>query len=86
MASSPFHMARIMVLARLNHLQAFTSPPTETPVSLSVLQKTRAMAREELALFKDLLVFAVSPDWRERLVDMIRTKPRAQPRQAIRHG
>jgi hypothetical protein len=55
-------MARIMVLARLNRLQAFTCPPAETPVSLSVLQRTRATAREELALFKDLLVFAVSPD------------------------
>lgn len=62
MVSSPFHMARIMVLARLNGLQAFTSPPAETPVSLSVLQRTRATAREELALFKDLLVFVVSPD------------------------
>jgi len=62
MVSSPFHMARIMMLARLNGLQAFTSPPAETPVSLSVLQRTRATAREELALFKDLLVFAVSPD------------------------
>lgn len=62
MVSSPFHMARIMVLARLNRLQAFTCPPTETPVSLSVLQRTRATAREELALFKDLLVFALSPD------------------------
>jgi uncharacterized SAM-binding protein YcdF (DUF218 family) len=62
MVSSPFHMARIMVLARLNRLQAFTCPPAETPVSLSVLQRTRATAREELALFKDLLVFAVSPD------------------------
>jgi uncharacterized SAM-binding protein YcdF (DUF218 family) len=62
MVSSPFHMARIMVLARLNRLQAFTCPPAETPVSLSVLQRTRATAREELALFKDLLVFAVSRD------------------------
>ena len=62
MVSSPFHMARITVMARVNHLQAFTSPRTETPVSLSVLQKTRAVLREELALFKDLLVFAVSPD------------------------
>lgn len=62
MVSSPFHMARIMVLACLNGLQAFTSPPAETPLSLSVLQRTRATAREELALFKDLLVFAVSPD------------------------
>ncbi|MBA4365235.1 MAG: hypothetical protein C0398_04420 [Coprothermobacter sp.] len=62
MVSSPFHMARIMVLARLDGLQAFTSPPAETPVSLSIPQRTRATAREELALFKDLLVFAVSPD------------------------
>ncbi|MCX6083565.1 MAG: YdcF family protein [Caldiserica bacterium] len=62
MVSSPFHMARIMVLARLNGLQAFTSPPAETPISLNVQQKARATAREELALFKDLLVFAVSPD------------------------
>jgi uncharacterized SAM-binding protein YcdF (DUF218 family) len=62
MVSSPFHMARIMVLARLNRLQAFTCLPAETPVSLSVLQRTRATAREELALFKDLLVFAVSRD------------------------
>lgn len=84
--SSPFHMARIMVLARLNGLQAFTSPPAETPVSLNVLQKARATAREELALFKDLLVFAVSPDYRERLVNAIRTKPGSAARQAIRHG
>jgi uncharacterized SAM-binding protein YcdF (DUF218 family) len=62
MVSSPFHMARIMILARLYGLQAFTNPPTKTPVSLSVLQRIRATAREELALFKDLLVFAVSPD------------------------
>ena len=62
MVSSPFHMARIMVLARLNRLQAFTCPPAETPVWLSVHQRARAIAREELALFKDLLVFAVSPD------------------------
>src|SRR5664279_5725521 len=62
MVSSPFHMARIMVLARLYGLQAFTSPPVETPVWLSVQQRARATVREELALFKDLLVFAVSPD------------------------
>jgi len=62
MVSSPFHMARIMILARLYGLQAFTSPPVETPVWLSVQQRARATVREELALFKDLLVFAVSPD------------------------
>ena len=62
MVSSPFHMARIMVLTRLYGLQAFTSPPTETPVWLSPQQRARAIAREELAFFKDLLVFAVSPD------------------------
>jgi vancomycin permeability regulator SanA len=62
MVSSPFHMARIMVLARLYGLRAFTSPPGKTPVWLSVPQRARAIAREELALFKDLLVFAVSPD------------------------
>jgi uncharacterized SAM-binding protein YcdF (DUF218 family) len=62
MVSSPFHMARIMMLARLNRLRAFTCPPAETPVWLSVQQRARAIAREELALFKDLLVFAVSPD------------------------
>jgi vancomycin permeability regulator SanA len=62
MVSSPFHMARIMMLARLNRLQAFTCPPAETPVWLSVQQRARAIAPEELALFKDLLVFAVSPD------------------------
>jgi vancomycin permeability regulator SanA len=62
MVSSPFHMARIMMLAHLNRLRAFTCPPAETPVWLSVQQRARAIAREELALFKDLLVFAVSPD------------------------
>jgi vancomycin permeability regulator SanA len=62
MVSSPFHMARIMVLARLYGLRAFTSPPAETPVWLSALQRARAMAREELALFKDLVVFVLSPD------------------------
>jgi vancomycin permeability regulator SanA len=62
MVSSPFHMARIMVLARLYGLRAFTSPPADTPIWLSVLQRARAMAREELALFKDLVVFALSPD------------------------
>lgn len=62
MVSSPFHMARIMVLARLNGLKAFTSPPAETPVSTNLLQRAKATAREELALFKDLLVFTVSPD------------------------
>ena len=62
MVSSPFHMARIMVLASLYGLQAFTNPPVETPVWLSVPQRARAIVREELALFKDLLVFAVSPD------------------------
>ncbi len=62
MVSSPFHMARIMVLARLKGLQALTSPPVETPVSLNAMQRVRATVREELALFKDLLVFAVSPD------------------------
>ncbi|HWQ21413.1 MAG TPA: YdcF family protein [Clostridia bacterium] len=62
MVSSPFHMARIMVLSRLDGLKAFTSPPDETPVSISATQRARATAREELALFKDLLVFAVSPD------------------------
>ena len=62
MVSSPFHMARIMLLARLDGLLAFASPPANTPISLSTAQRTRATAREELALFKDLLVFAVSPD------------------------
>ena len=62
MVSSPFHMARIMILARLYGLQAFTSPPISTPVWLSVQQRARATVREELALFKDLLVFVVSPD------------------------
>lgn len=62
MVSSPFHMARIMILARLKGLQALTSPPVETPVSLNAMQRFRATVREELALFKDLLVFAVSPD------------------------
>ncbi|MCX6084844.1 MAG: YdcF family protein [Caldiserica bacterium] len=62
MVSSPFHMARIMILAGLNGLRAFTDPPTTTPVSLSTAQRVRATAREELALFKDLMVFVVSPD------------------------
>ena len=62
MVSSPFHMARIMVLARLYGLQAFTNPPAKTPLWLNAVQRARATAREELALFKDLLVFAVSPD------------------------
>ncbi len=62
MVSSPFHMARIMILAHLKGLQALTSPPVETPVSLNAMQRFRATVREELALFKDLLVFAVSPD------------------------
>ncbi|MHB8106754.1 MAG: YdcF family protein [Candidatus Cryosericum sp.] len=61
MVSSPFHMARIMVLAHLYGLRAFTSPPAETPVWLSAPQRARATAREELALFKDLVVFALSP-------------------------
>jgi vancomycin permeability regulator SanA len=62
MVSSPFHMARIMVLARLTGLRAFASPAADTPVSLNVPQRTRATVREELALFKDLLVLALSPD------------------------
>jgi vancomycin permeability regulator SanA len=62
MVSSPFHMARIMILAGLNGLQAFTDPPARTPVSLSAAQRARATAREELALFKDLLIFVVSPN------------------------
>lgn len=62
MVSSPFHMARIMVLSCLMGIQAFSGPPSETPISLNALQRARAIAREELALFKDLLVFAVSPD------------------------
>ena len=62
MVSSPFHMARIMLLAHLDGLLAFSSPPAETPISLNATQRIRATTREELALFKDLLVFAVSPD------------------------
>ena len=84
--SSPFHMERIMVLARLDGLQAFTSPPAETPASLSVPQRTRATAREELALFKGLLVFAVSPDYRNAFSGRNGRNPGGRPREAIRHG
>jgi len=61
MVSSPFHMARIMVLADLNHIGALTCPPATTPISRNGTQRMRATVREELALLKDLLVFALTP-------------------------
>ena len=62
MVSSPFHMARIMVLAGLNHVSALTCPPATTPISRSGAQKARATIREELALLKDVLVFVLAPE------------------------
>ncbi|MHB8071448.1 MAG: YdcF family protein [Candidatus Cryosericum sp.] len=62
MVSSPFHMARIMLLARLNHMVALTCPPVTTPVSSSNPERARAIVREELALLKDVLVFVLAPD------------------------
>jgi len=62
MVSSPFHMARIMVLAGLNHVSALSCPPATTPLSRSGAQKTRATIREELALLKDVLVFVLAPE------------------------
>ena len=61
MVSSPFHMARIMALADLNHIGALTCPPATTPISRSGAQRMRATVREELALLKDVLVFVLTP-------------------------
>jgi vancomycin permeability regulator SanA len=62
MVSSPFHMARIMVLAGLNRMNALACPPATTPVSRSSPQRVRATIREELALLKDVLVFVLAPE------------------------
>lgn len=62
MVSSPFHMARIMILAHLKGLTAFTDPPRETPITLNSQQNLRSVVREALALVKDLMIVAISPD------------------------
>lgn len=62
MVSSPFHMARIMILAHLNGITAFTDPPRETPITLNSQQNLRSVVREGLALLKDLIVAVISPD------------------------
>lgn len=62
LVSSPFHMMRIMLLARLSQMNALSCPPSTTPVSQSGRQRFRATIREELALLKDALVFALAPD------------------------
>lgn len=62
MVSSPFHMARIMTLARLEGLIACTCPPTTTPISGSCLKMSRAILREQLALLKDIVMHAFLPD------------------------
>lgn len=62
MVSSPFHMARIMVLARLYGIKAYSCPPDETPLTLDPSNNMRAVLREEFALFKDVLVFLLSRD------------------------
>lgn len=61
MVSSPFHMARIMTLATLKGLHAVTCPPATSPVSVDFALQARAIAREELALIKDLAVLMFSP-------------------------
>ncbi|MGB9665976.1 MAG: YdcF family protein [Candidatus Cryosericum sp.] len=61
MVSSPFHMARIMILARLKGLQALADPPLQTPITQLPWQNLTSIVREALALVKDLIVFAVSP-------------------------
>ncbi len=62
MVSSPFHMARIMLLAGLKHMNALTCPPAITPISRSGSQKIRATIREELALLKDVAVLVLAPE------------------------
>ena len=61
MVSSPFHMARIMTLAALKGLHPVTCPPATSPVSVDSASQARAIAREELALLKDLAVLVFSP-------------------------
>ncbi|HEY9093833.1 MAG TPA: YdcF family protein, partial [Candidatus Cryosericum sp.] len=61
MVSSPFHMARIMTLAALKGLHPVTCPPATSPVSANLALQARAIAREELALIKDLAVLVFSP-------------------------
>lgn len=60
MVSSPFHMARIMMLTKLYGVQSYSSPPRETPLALDPSKNAQAVLREELALFKDLLVFLLA--------------------------
>ena len=61
MVSSPFHMARIMTLAALKGLHPVTCPPATSPVSANLALQARAIAREELALIKDIAVLVFSP-------------------------
>ena len=62
MVSSPFHMARIMTLARLEGLIACTCPPTTTPASGSCPKMSKAILREQLALLKDIVMHAFLSD------------------------
>jgi vancomycin permeability regulator SanA len=62
MVSSPFHMARIMILAGFNRIKAFSCPPATTPVSRNRSQNVRAIIREGLALFKDAAIFVLAPE------------------------
>jgi vancomycin permeability regulator SanA len=61
MVSSPFHMARIMILARLNGLSAFTDPPAQTPITLNGQERLKSLVRETFAMIKDLVVAAIPP-------------------------
>lgn len=59
MVSSPFHMARIMILARLKGLRALADPPLQTPITQLPWQNLKSIVREALALVKDLVVTAI---------------------------
>lgn len=59
MVSSPFHMARIMILARLKGLRALADPPLQTPITQLPWQNLTSIVREALALVKDLVIAAI---------------------------
>lgn len=62
MVSSPFHMARIMMLARFDGLSAFSDPPARTPITSSGQENLKSLVREAFALVKDLAVAAFLPN------------------------
>lgn len=54
--SSPFHMARISLLAKQLHMRVLSCPPAQTPVMRDCGSRFRATLRELLAIPKDVLL------------------------------